>query len=90
MVRARAERQLAEAAERASAVAESQTGRVVEQSRSGEVAKVGRPLTPTRYTGWLDSTTLYFGGETPVGPLYLGVGYSTRGSANAYLFIGAP
>ena len=55
-----------------------------------ETAKVGRPLTPTRFTGWLNSTTLYFGGETPVGPIFVGFGYSTNGSSNAYLVIGAP
>ena len=55
-----------------------------------EAAKVGRPLTPTRFGGWLNSTTLYFGGETPVGPIFVGFGYSTNGSSNAYLVIGAP
>jgi len=55
-----------------------------------ETAKVGRPLTPTRFTGWLNSVTLYFGGETPVGPVFVGYGHSTDGSSNAYLVIGAP
>jgi len=30
------------------------------------------------------------GGETVFGPVYLGFGQSTGGSANAYLFLGIP
>lgn len=55
-----------------------------------EVARVSRPFTETRLTGLLDSATLYFGGETPFGPVYLGFGHSTSGSTNAYLFLGTP
>jgi NTE family protein len=55
-----------------------------------EAAKVGQPYTETQRTGWLNSTTLYVGGETPLGPVYFGYGYSTSGSSNLYLFIGTP
>jgi len=56
-----------------------------------EVGRLGQPLVPSRLTGgWIDSATLYLGGQTPLGPVYLGAGYSSRGGANAYLFIGAP
>ena len=55
-----------------------------------EAGKVGTPFTETNRRGWLNSATLYLGGETPLGPVYLGVGYSTAGSTNAYLSIGAP
>ena len=55
-----------------------------------EAGKVGTPYTETKRTGWLKSTTLYLGGETPLGPIYLGYGRSDAGSSNVYLFIGTP
>ncbi len=55
-----------------------------------EAGRLGNPYTETNRRGWLDSTTLYLGGETPIGPVYLGVGFSSSGSTNAYLFIGTP
>ncbi len=55
-----------------------------------EVGRIGGSFVPTRHTGWLNSLTGYFGGDTPVGPVYVGLAYSTSGVVNAYLFIGAP
>ena len=59
-----------------------------------ETAKVGRPATETRLRGWITSGAIYIGGETPLGPIYLGYGYSNAGSsggyANLYLFLGTP
>jgi NTE family protein len=55
-----------------------------------EAAKRGVAYTETRRTGWLNSATLYVGGETPLGPVYLGYGYSTSGVWNAYFFLGTP
>ena len=55
-----------------------------------ETLKRGVPYTETRLTGWLNSTTLYLGGETPLGPLYLSYGYSTSGTWNVYFFLGTP
>ncbi len=55
-----------------------------------ELARVGRPLVETRHTGLLHAITAYIGGETPIGPVYLGAAYSFSGVTNAYLFIGAP
>lgn len=55
-----------------------------------EAGKVGRPFSETQRTGWLDSTTVYLGGQTPFGPVYVGVAYSTSGVSNAYLFLGTP
>ena len=39
-----------------------------------EAAMRGEAYTETKRTGVLNSTTLYLGGETPLGPLYLGYG----------------
>ena len=55
-----------------------------------ELASVGQPYTEIARTGLLDSAAIYIGGETPFGPVYLGYGQSSRGSANAYLFLGTP
>ncbi|KFB76436.1 MULTISPECIES: patatin-like phospholipase family protein [Candidatus Accumulibacter] len=59
-----------------------------------EGAKVGTPYTETNLKGWINSTAIYLGGETPLGPVYLGYGYSTSGSkggySNFYLFLGTP
>ena len=59
-----------------------------------EAAKVGTPYTETNLKGWINSTAVYLGGETPLGPLYLGYGYSSSGSTggyyNIYLFLGTP
>lgn len=55
-----------------------------------ETAKVGRPYMETNRTGWLNSATLYLGGETPLGPVYLGYGQSDSGVSSVYLFIGTP
>jgi len=55
-----------------------------------EAGRIGGAYTEVRRTGWLNSMTLYLGGETPFGPVYAGVGHSTSGSTNAYLFIGTP
>lgn len=55
-----------------------------------ETAKVGRPYMETNRTGWLNSATFYLGGETPLGPVYLGYGQSDSGVSSVYLFIGTP
>lgn len=44
----------------------------------------------TNLKGWLDSTRIHLGGETPLGPVYVGCGYSTSGVWNEYLFPGTP
>ncbi len=59
-----------------------------------EAAKVGRPFTETELDGWIPGVAVYLGGETPLGPVYLGYGYSNAGStggySNFYLFLGTP
>ncbi len=54
-----------------------------------EAGRVGLRYTETALSGWQDSVLLYVGGPTPIGPLYLGYGRSSRGINNAYLFIGS-
>ncbi len=55
-----------------------------------EAARLGGQLSGTRRRHWIDSTALYLGGETPLGPAYLGLGRSSTGAANLFLFIGTP
>jgi NTE family protein len=55
-----------------------------------EAGKVALPFTAQQRQGWLNSVAVYLGGETPVGPAFLGIGRGSGGSVNAYLVIGAP
>jgi len=61
--------------------------------RIGFAVEAGRmtgAYTERQLGGWLDSLTVYLGGESPLGPVFLGLGHSTSGSTNAYLVIGTP
>jgi NTE family protein len=55
-----------------------------------EAGKLSDPFTLQRHEGWLPSLAVYLGGETPVGPAYIGIGRGRSGSTNGYLFIGTP
>ncbi len=55
-----------------------------------EVARAGYRYTETQSDALLNSISLYLGGETPFGPVYLGGGYSTSGVSNLFLFVGVP
>jgi NTE family protein len=55
-----------------------------------EAGKVGMPYTRQRSEGWLNSVTVYLAGETPLGPVFLGVGRGSGGSVNGYLVVGVP
>lgn len=53
-----------------------------------EVGKVDGRFSETALEGWQESVALYVGGETPLGPVYLGFGYSPEGSSNFFLSVG--
>jgi NTE family protein len=55
-----------------------------------EGGRIGTPYFRQKRDGWLGSVALYLGGETPLGPVYLGLGHGSGGSTNAYLVIGTP
>jgi NTE family protein len=55
-----------------------------------EFGKASRRFTETHVAGWQQAVSVYLGGETPLGPLYLGYGYAKGGHQSAYLFIGLP
>jgi NTE family protein len=55
-----------------------------------EAAHVGRYFTETNLADldYLNSAAVYFGSETPFGPLYIGYGRSSEGNWNAFFTIG--
>ena len=53
-----------------------------------EAAHLKQAYTLTEAEGWLDSASIYWGGETPIGPLYIGYGSNFSGDYNLYLQIG--
>ncbi|MBK9135429.1 MAG: patatin-like phospholipase family protein [Betaproteobacteria bacterium] len=55
-----------------------------------ESGKVALPFTVQKRNGWLHSLAAYLGGETPLGAMYLGIGFGSGRSTNAYLVIGTP
>ena len=56
--------------------------------RSGRPAPVALDASDLAGTDILNSAAVYLGGETPLGPAYLGFGYSTSGASNFFLSIG--
>lgn len=54
-----------------------------------EAARLEENYLMSKSDDWLDSGVIYLGGETPLGPLYLGYGFSFRGDYNMYLQLGA-
>jgi NTE family protein len=55
-----------------------------------EGGRTSNPYAVSDRSSRLTSVTVYLGGETPFGPVYLGFGHSAAGSSNAYLFLGTP
>ena len=55
-----------------------------------EFGRARQRFTETHLEGWQQALSIYLGGDTPVGPLYLGYGYGKGGHHSAYLFIGLP
>jgi NTE family protein len=55
-----------------------------------EAGKVGNPLVPGNPDGLLKSASIFVAADSPVGPLYLGYGYSTDGNKGFYFYLGRP
>jgi NTE family protein len=61
--------------------------------RVGVSLEAGRArdrYTETGLDGWQQAGAVYLGGETPLGPLYLGYGHAKGGRSSLYLFLGLP
>lgn len=54
-----------------------------------EAARLETSYTLDNHDTWLDSAVIYLGGETPLGPLFLGYGFTFSGDYNLYLQVGA-
>ena len=57
---------------------------------SAEVGRMKSPFVPGNLTGTLVSGAVFFGVDTPVGPVYLGYGAMDGGYRSAYFFLGRP
>jgi NTE family protein len=55
-----------------------------------ETARVNQRYTETQRSGPIHSASIYFGGETPFGPAYVGFGLGSGGTASLFLFVGTP
>jgi NTE family protein len=55
-----------------------------------EAGKARDRFTETGLSGWQQGAAVYLGGETPLGPLYLGYGYAKGGHSSLYVFLGLP
>lgn len=55
-----------------------------------EAARARQRYTETNASGTLNSVALYLGGETPLGPVFLGYGYAKDGLSSLFLYIGTP
>jgi NTE family protein len=55
-----------------------------------ETARARDRFTETGLSGWQRAAAAYFGGETPLGPLYVALGYAKGGHYTYYVFLGLP
>jgi len=55
-----------------------------------EAGHLGGPLVPNGVSGFLKSAAVFFGIDTPVGPIYIGYGKAAGGSSAAYFYLGRP
>ncbi|HEX9174250.1 MAG TPA: patatin, partial [Telluria sp.] len=54
-----------------------------------ETGKVDQRFTETGREGWQPAMSVYLGGETPLGPVYLGLGRAARGGpTRLYFYLG--
>ena len=57
---------------------------------SVEAGRMDKPLVPGSPTGTLKSLAVFFGVDSPLGPVYLGYGRAADGNRSAYLYLGRP
>jgi NTE family protein len=55
-----------------------------------EAGRVGTPFIPGNQTGTLYSAAAFFGLDSPIGPVYLGYGYTHNGFGSFYFYLGRP
>ncbi len=57
---------------------------------AGEVGNYGQPLVAGNPSGTIYSGAAYLAFDSPLGPMYLGVGYGKGGNTAAYFYLGRP
>jgi NTE family protein len=57
---------------------------------AAEAGYMGTRYSENQSSSWIKSGGLYLGGETPVGPFFLGVAKASGNKPRVYLFIGTP
>jgi NTE family protein len=55
-----------------------------------EAGRMDKPLVPGSPTGTLKSLAIFFGVDSPLGPVYLGYGRAADGNHSAYFYLGRP
>ena len=55
-----------------------------------EVGQVRKPLVAGSPTGTLKSASVFFGLDSPIGPIYLAYGHAADGNSSMYFFLGRP
>ena len=55
-----------------------------------EAARMRGPLVPDNPTDWIKAGAVFLGLDTPLGPLYIGVGRASPGFNALYLYLGKP
>ncbi len=55
-----------------------------------EAGRMDNPLVPGSPTGLLRSTAAFLGIDSPIGPMYLGIGWAADGNRSGYLYLGRP
>jgi NTE family protein len=55
-----------------------------------EAGKARDRFTETGLSGWQQAAAVYLGGDTPLGPVYLGYGRAKGGHSSLYVFLGLP
>jgi NTE family protein len=55
-----------------------------------EAGRMDKPLVPGSPTGTLKSLAIFFGVDSPLGPVYLGYGRAADGNRSAYFYLGRP
>ncbi len=57
---------------------------------AGEIGNYGPPLVEGNPSGTIYSGAAYLAFDSPLGPMYLGIGYGKGGSTAAYFYLGRP
>jgi NTE family protein len=55
-----------------------------------EAGRVDGPLLPNSPSGLLLASSIFVATDSPIGPVYVGLGHARSGSTALYFYLGAP